>query len=584
MISFMDAIQDKKLSELDLAYLDHAWTLERITQLAEGSEANVLAGNFPEVAYGVIDYGGLQGGIFPYDTLFPAISVRSIIGQICKETSYKPVGKWLDDELYLRLYLPFTEGKPKAHDKDWIDDRTARVSSSKETGIAFRNGHPINVILPLNLDNDLNNATRNGKLKPYKVDGYRYVCLGRMRVNVMASVSHTGIILQGAPEVKLILERNGVEVASTYWSEGGYKDYILAPQTISLETTVECHDQDDLVLRLTGSARTTIASYSIVFDRSPDAMYASFMPDASIHLGDIWPVAANLPDMTCKDLVMSLAKFMCGKPNVDDVRKTVEMVPLDDVVENLPHARDWSECVDELVEPQLDVQIEPYGKRNWLKWKEQEERTNIGFGDGYIESPVVVSPVESTLFELPFSACLVSDKLVGGYGNPVLIKSRKVSGVGETLDINDEPVNPRMLLFEPTKVITAKTNIIDTYGTVVEVPVKLTPCWWGARPDGAKTLDNAYSLAFDPVTLQFAEESLINRYFSALKRTLRRPRMLTVSVYLQPADIAFLNLSIPIRLQNVRIASLDINDQYFYLNKLASYRSGLACKATLIAV
>ncbi len=60
--------------------------------------------------------------------------------------------------------------------------------------------------------------------------------------------------------------------------------------------------------------------------------------------------------------------------------------------------------------------------------------------------------------------------------------------------------------------------------------------------------------------------------------------MVTLSVYLLPVDIATLNLSVPIRLQRVRVGSIEINDNYFYLNKLGPYRSGQCTTAVLIAV
>ncbi|QDK79561.1 hypothetical protein EXU85_13490 [Spirosoma sp. KCTC 42546] len=98
-----------------------------------------------------------------------------------------------------------------------------------------------------------------------------------------------------------------------------------------------------------------------------------------------------------------------------------------------------------------------------------------------------------------------------------------------------------------------------------------------------RTDDKAFSLAFTDLSGQM-EESLIARYFTATKRILRRPRMLNASFYLLPSDIATLDLSVPIRLKGVRLGSLDINDNLFYLNNLGPYRSGMVCNATLITL
>ena len=142
---------------------------------------------------------------------------------------------------------------------------------------------------------------------------------------------------------------------------------------------------------------------------------------------------------------------------------------------------------------------------------------------------------------------------------------------------------PRLILIEPTKPVTVQTETLSASGDVITTPVTLTGCWFAKRPAGIRIDTNSFSLAFSPVSGQ-NEQPLIDRYFKALQRVLRKPKMLTLSIYLQPADVATLNKSIPVRLQKVRVGSLDINDNYFYLNRLGPYRSAQSATAVLIAV
>ncbi|UFH55390.1 hypothetical protein [Spirosoma sp. KNUC1025] len=575
MLSFFDAIQDKKLSSLNLDRYDHTWSLQRITQLAGSPEG---------VVYPLIDYGGIDGGIVPYDTMCPSVYAKTLIGQICKEAGYRPVGNWLADPLLNALALPFVGSEPKAHGQDWVEARSARVTTPNNRPIVLKSGSPINVLLPLTNDTLGQQGFLQGKLKPYNTARNVYVCSANMRLLVQAQAMFTSIVRFGAADIRLILERNGKEVNAAAYSKGGYYDGLDIPETLAFKASIDCLAGDEVSLRLTGSSMTDFSDYAYYFSQVPGDTWANFRPDDKVHLGDTWPVSANLPDMTCKDLVMSVAKFMCAKFDVDDVRKTVGMVPLDDVVDNIPEAVDWSECVDELIEPELTVQIDPYTQKNLCQWKEYEDSTNVGFGDGIIKVDKSPNPTESELFQLPFMACVPSVSTVAGYGAPILIKTRTISVSGESTTVSKNDAAPRLILIEPSRVVKVQTKIMTVDGALVETSVTLTACWWAVRPEGAKTLTNTFSLSFDPVAGQFTEETLIQRYFSALKRALRRPRMLTLSVYLQPSDIARLNLSVPIRLQKVRVGALDINDQYFYLNKLASYRSGCSCNATLITV
>lgn len=577
LVHFFDLIQDKKLADLDLSQFDHEWSLASITRLA-GSEKGAV--------YPIIDYGSSDGVFLPYDTMTPAVYIHSIVEQIAKEAGYRLKGNWLTDDWYKRATLPFVEDSPTVNDEDWKKDRSSRVTTSTPDvpPIELRNGHPIDVVLPLNNDNSPLDGYDDGILDCYKANRLTYVCPVSRRYDVQASVDFRSIIMYGAPEVRLIVTRNGQKAGEVYWSEAGYREHLGQPETLMLDVSINCLAGDELQIRLQGNARTSIASYSMLFFQGPGEMWASFAPSTDIHFGvDTWPVAANLPsDISCSDLLFSVAKIMSGSYTVDETTKTIELVPLNEVIAQESQAQDLSECVVENEEPELLTKIDTYGQKNWLKWKPASEKKNAGFGDGYLVCNATNLSPEVTLVELPFAACINSATPINGYGTPVLIKTRTVRGFGENQTIDKSSAQPCIVLVEPSKVFPVKTKTLDTDGNVIEATVTMTGCWWSIRPDTIKTGSNSFSMAFSRVTGS-REQTLLERYFTPLQRILRRPRQVTLSLYLNASQIASINFKKPIRIKSVRCGSLDINDSYFILIQVKQYQAGLPTSVIMIA-
>lgn len=581
MVPLFDSLSSKSLSQLDLSRLDHPWTFDGI---------NSHTGSRSGVVYPFIDYGGFDGAIVPYDTMCPAIYCKTIALQIIHEAGYRAEGDWLDDPFFLKMALPFVEDQPKSHDEDWKNDRTARVTANKPENIKLSSGHPIDVYLPLNFDNLPLDGFEDGRMNCYKAEIATYVCPDNMFVNAQANILFFSIIRYGAPEINLSVERNGQNAGEATWSEGGYRDHLTIGDSLNLDVVVECRKGDQLRIRLTGSSRTKVADYAVYFSQQIGEMHAAFIPDTRIHFGDTWIVSGNLPDLSCSAFMVALAKIMCGSYRVDTLRKSVSLVTFDQIIANLPQARDWSTKVEESDEPIHAPTIEGYGQRNLLQWKELDEKlyrrdkvSKLGYGDGVLLCEAKNMPAEAVLFELPFAPCGTSDYSTPAYGSPIQIKTRLIKGTGENQTVDTQSATPRIILVEYNKIVPVNTKEVTPDGAERVHGVTLTPCWWGIRPDGAKTEDNAYSLSFANLPTG-REQWLLDRYFKGLIRVLRRPRTLTTSTYLYAEDVATLDLSMPIRLKQVRLGSLDINDNYFYLNQIKGYQSGSMAQTVLIAI
>lgn len=566
-----DRLAEKSIRDLDFSRLDHPWTLDEI---------NARAGADSDICYPLIDYGTISEGVVPQDAIFPAVFMKTVIGQSLQQEGYKPAGAWLEDPLFQQMIIPFTEEVPKNRDQKWVDARMARVTLTD--GPVIENAK-INRIQPFNVDDRFPGFV-DGKANNYNTQTYTYTADTVMRLKVNAFQQFVARITLGSIEVKLIVEKNGQNVAQGYWSKGIYNTSLLAEKIdkVEVETSVDMKKGDSIKIRLIVQNRSKVASAVVKVFQTSETAFASFEPDATVYTGDHWPVAINLPDLKCSEVLKTVAFQMSGWFHVDNRRKTVELVKLTDITNNRANALDWSNRLEESNEAELIFQVDPYGQRNLLKYREQEG-VDKKYGDGVIHCENKTLVTESTLFELPFAATMPSSRAVADYGSPPLVETRTASGSGENIQIQKKATSPRLLLVEPTKTFAVPTQVLNSSGVVVPATVTLTGCWFARREQAITTNENAFSLAFDPVPGQISEQSLIARNFGGLKRVLRRPRVLIPSIYLQPSDMMQLDLARPIRLRNVRVGEMEITDCYFYLNRVNNYRAGGTCTVTLIA-
>ncbi|WP_018622102.1 hypothetical protein [Spirosoma luteum] len=567
-----DQLAALSIRDLDLSRYDHLWKPESM---------NVYAGATAGVIYPVIDYGSFDSDTFAGDALFPAVYVHTLIRAMLQRVGYRagestPGVDWLADELVSRLALPFVNDEPQSRDQQWVDDRTARVTVSAPVVVP----QAINAIIPFSVDND--GQWFDGKVNNFKPTLNAYQCDVGMRLRVQAAQTFSVYVGQGAIEARLIVEKNGVGVAESYFSVSGpYNPTGTKVDTIKLDETINCRASDQIRIRFVFKKRTLIATWATLLVIEPETTWASFTPDPSVQVNDLWPVARNLPDMSCADLLKSIALMLSATYQVDSFRRTLTLIPLDSVIAKTNEAVDWSTRVEESEDPEWFPLLEPYGQTNHLKWK-QNDKTKP-WGDGIITINAQNLPVVTDLFELPFAACRPSDKTLTGYGNPVLIQTRTLSVSGGTSTLTKATTDARLILIEPTAIVPAQANITSPEGVTSKQAVNLTGCWWGERPELLKLPGNNFTLGFGKVTAAQRETTLIQARFKGLFRILRRPRMLSVSMLLSAEDIATLDLTRPIRLRNVRAGSLLLNDGFYYLNQIPNYSYGTVCRVSLIA-
>ena len=572
MVSMVDRLTAKKLRDLNLGHLDHEWNV---------SEINARAGAASGVLYPAIDYGTLTDTQIPYDTLTPAVYGHTLISQMLSEVGYRPAGSWLSDPLIRRLIVPFCEAEPLAQDEEWVRARSARVGVSGDVSYLISPGaiggtRSLNVRLPLTLDNLPDEGFFDGNLNAFNPQRAAYVAPESMRLKISASIMHRTSVQFGAVEILLQAERNGSVVTQAYFSaRAGYNPTSVRLDTLELDETIDVRQGDEVTLRLIVRKKTDICRADVRIRLHKSTAFAGFEPDPTVHFGDRWPVARNLPDLSCWDFLKSVALMTSSFLHYDDSRRTVELVGITEVVKAPP--QEMTHLVEEGTEPEWTPRLEGYAQKNWFRWKETEGVPK-GFGDGFLTINDATIEAETTLFELPFAASTESGIHLPGYGKPAYVQTRTASEKG----VQKKATTPRLLLAEPDSTVTIRSKVLEGV-TLIERPVTLTGCWFDKRPAGAVRQDNYFCLRFGGLTLPGGESPLLETRFTGLKRVLRRPRVLTLSLVMHPSDMATLSLRSPVEVGPVRLGSLDLPKGFYILNKINNYRPGEPCTVTLIA-
>ena len=577
----------RSIRTADLSRFDHDWTLENI---------NARAGATDGVCYPLIDYGLVSANSVPLDTVFPATYAHTIVRQLLKEEGYSFVGDLPADPLFKRLALPFVEQEGTNHDEKWVNDRKARVTQNNvEYHVqrsAFDSGRIMDRIQPFTIDDQPAETWSQGILKNYDTKTFTYVCDTAMRLRVDAFQQFKCKNTSGAVEFILQLLKNGNNIHQEYFhAVGPYNLLNQKKESLVLGETVPCQKGDRIQLRFITQRQTTLSAFEATIYNDPNSSWAAFTPDISLHTGDNWPVARNLPDITGVALLVDIAHLFGGTWYVNSRRRQVRFSSLSATIANSANAVDWSNRLDTDPDrpPSWVPVLSPYAQSNYLKWKETEDTKAIdgglNYGDGVISVNADTLETSTDLFELSFAASTDSISEIAGYGKPLKIETRTVSGsTSASSTISKKNTTARLILVEPSKSVEVASKRFASDGiTIEDVKVKLKPCWFGPRPNIAVSSDTAFCLCFSPIKTLRGEVALIPRNYAGLARVLRRMRVLGTSVRLYPEDIEALDFDKPIRLKRVDLDGLILSDGLYYLNSVNNYRSNDRCTVTLIA-
>lgn len=528
-----------KVSLHDLANisdLDHVWSLAEIA----ASQAYTEADGYK---YPVINYGGFSTTANQLDGRYqyPAVYIKWLLDQIALDSGFTFVCPEIFDEAwYPKLMLPFSEGGYE-HSQRYKEERSFEYFTSQ--------AQTYPAVFTSNItDQSIGNV----------VFGSAVVYSAPVAVtmpNVSAKVNVTRIATDGntanTTTAKLAIVKNGTTVLTS------------TPLTLGINTlttaSVALVATDTLSVQILATSTVGASPATLNVDIDSGSFYTDPITDA-IAFGDDITGESFVPDWTQKEFLVAFMNQFGLIPKVDIFEKTVTFFPFDNIYENIGKAIDWS---DKLSKPantnagqwykSKSGVVKGYGVVNYLKYAEDETLRDPNFGRGVITSNNNTLTPEKELFTLPWAA---SESDLQFSTSTFVVRIHRWVGDydAETLEEFTDAKQRFVLVEDETLTLTV------TDGT--------TTTGMGSTASIAKFLDP--SLDFSPAF----SGSVQAKFYSALAAVLTDPLFLIAQFNLSAADVAGLDLFIPVY--------VDKFSAYFYVNKVKDFEAGTLTDVELI--
>jgi hypothetical protein len=572
----VEALGDKKLSELDFKRFDHDWTPD-----------NILAGlPFEHWAasgwgYEVYDRGkpvDLQN-LDPY-TLYPSCSANLVWTQILADAGFT-ADSLLGEHLFAALNVP--SANPFTFSQEFRDARQLK-SGFSHTENWFRDDEfqelaPFNYVgrKPFVAGNALDTS---GGLNQYVVTVGGYYDLdaslavyfgcneltpGQVSMKVLLRVNGSPLLNEDGSQVKGEV-RQGKYSAMTLTAA---KKRVLLKEGDVLDVQVQGDKYDGALGIGPSNPVWRIGQFpGGVYTQpllEPDSSFSvqlseEFPPGGRVHLNE-W-----LPDMKQLDFVKTYMLAGGLTIQTDAYEPHLRLATGDKLLANVSKARDWTAKRDasarpgRLPERSLAYRFGEYGQNNLLKW-EQDEHVTQGYGDGSIAVTDEVLPKEYELATLPFAATENSPTVPG------LLRILNFETDDETAKpavYSKVEAKPRLVLRESEPAYTCHLittpAVLDGDGNVT-TPAVLTPFTTSASYfDG------------DPLSLML-NKNVLSDYWADLRAMLDESRYLTERYRLTPRDIAELDFSVPIW--------DGVLGDYFAVSQVSEYDARLSVEVVL---
>lgn len=236
----------------------------------------------------------------------------------------------------------------------------------------------------------------------------------------------------------------------------------------------------------------------------------------------------NFPDMKPIDFLKAIFYLIGAFPVI--VGDTLKLTLYSELVENTSKALDWSKNVidDNEVPDQIDFELTEWAKRNWMRYKDDDE-DNPKFS-GYFDIDDDYLSKETDLFTIPFLGC----KMHGNLSIPIFKTGKVLKQVANPSAANERKEEVEGYVFDGWKpCILHKTS--TTYPDFE---------WNGY------TIPGGTVSVFDFDSLSFADKnSLVRHRYNVFAELLQHPYVITVSMELDEYTLGGLDMSVPVFLR-----------------------------------
>lgn len=529
--SFFDLIGEKKLAELDLSASDHIWNI-----------ANVKDTTRSDWRYLLIDWGSdFDLADLNSDRLLPIMFAKYLLEKICSEINYTAVGSFIDSQQYPRLM--YTPDTIKLSDTFIEENKVdSKITVNTTTFIHdISNGFAYTTDFPMQVASKPTMSTTIATFTP-TVDIWGELSISSLMELYLFSLDPLSSF-EVYYSIDIFDETLPGLVYTSPNTQLDFSGYVTLQESVFESTGLKLFKAGHQYhLRINFTKNVAEAEGTLNYNFKSGTIFY-FTPHENIKYNTTIPIA-QMYQQTQKNFIKDIIKEYCINLDVNEVTRVIRFDFFDDLTDNIPKAKNWSEKIDLSVQPSLSYSYGDYGQTNNLKYKENEF-VKPGYGDSSFAVDNERLELVKDVVSINASATELSLTKLAGQDVP------KIKAIAYADYAWTNPNNRFLLLDSLTGFAVTYIDSLDysIHGKAVDVPF----CYF--KKDG-KT-DN---LDFD---------NLILNHYGTIIGILYNCKFYECNGTLSAVDIANLDFNIPIYL-NIQEDEFKVNG-YFYLNKVDNW-------------
>lgn len=324
------------------------------------------------------------------------------------------------------------------------------------------------------------------------------------------------------------------EILSTYWEQ----EFITSAEIVTNETEVLL---DTGTLNLRGTIDEPKCSQSLI---SPSMC---------------------LPNVTVGEFLKIIANMFGCIIFINDIDKTIEFSKFQNIYNNIPYAKDWSDKVVNLKEHNWNTRPSKYGITNNYYYESIESLGGKAFSNYQLTIDDETLPLETDVVKIPFSGSETVERLNGEEMAKILLLD--ADGL-----FNASETKQRILLIDIMRTNTAPVTFFRTLsnGTTQTVSTEAITNNGGLVVGYFNRAKNMPSGSPQLGWLEYLWEN----YWQSFEQITEGFKELNCVLRLTPVDVQTLDFKIPVYLQQY--------NAYFYIQKISDWTGEKPVKVDLL--
>jgi hypothetical protein len=550
--NFFNLIKDVKIGDLSYTDLDHTRDYAAMSSVFTATS---------EYCYPIINYGELVGPeIYGGDwdsnitingeyltnnlnceSLYPAVSIKSILGRSVTQNGYALTNELDSDTYYPKMIIPFCNKKVVIYTEEEINDCAFEAYSSGQT---------VTVVTETKLTfaNEVTDIGSNFVSPDYTTPFEAYFSFA-LEVSAKSAVALTTTditfsLYKKPPAGAAVLidqaTNNFTAVFSSfncfggfYFIEEGYTVYVTATpltQNGSFQGGVDAN----------GNGYTRF-SFNGIYNESV--------------FGAPWFIGRNLPKLNISALWEYILFQYCAILQVNEITKVISVTKLDTIIKNKSNGKDWTSKLDLSVKPKITYEIDPkLAKVNNLTYLDDENLVKPA-GTDYSFSVDNAKQNEVDLYTAPFAASKSQLQFI----QLLNVCDVEIGGVNE--------LKPRILI--------SKLYRLAKRGAGEELEFFV-----GGVSQGTESQVNIPYFANPSLPYDLTFTKIVNTNFANYLSLIRTPRQLIALFRLTDSDINQLDVTKPIWIGQT---GNEVINAWFIITEIQNY-SLTDKKSTLVTL